>query len=97
MYYIFSTLPRDVENIVIHTQSLEVAFFFKEDMQSLNVWFVAAGVVVLRMKNLFLRCRNMTMVDVLGGVFYAVFSGCVFVKGAVVVYNDEIIGLYRMV
>ena len=66
-------------------------------MQSLNVWFVAAGVVVLRMKNLFLRCRNMTMVDVLGGVFYAVFSGCVFVKGAVVVYNDEIIGLYRMV
>jgi len=39
----------------------------------------------------------MTMVDVLGGVFYAVFSGCVFVKGAVVVYNGEIIGLYRMV
>ena len=23
MYYIFSTLPLDVENIVIHTQSLE--------------------------------------------------------------------------
>ena len=49
------------------------------------------------MKNLFLRDCNMTMVDVLGGVFYAVFSGCVFVKAAVVVYNDEIIGLYRMV
>ena len=27
MYYIFSTLPLDVENIVIHTQSLEVAVF----------------------------------------------------------------------
>ena len=27
MYYIFSTLPLDVKNIVIHTQSLEESVF----------------------------------------------------------------------
>ena len=79
MYYIFSTLPLDVKNIVIHTQSLEAAVFERLCVNSyalrLKVWFVAAGVVVLRMKNLFLRCRNMTMVDVLGGVFTRFLAG----------------------
>jgi len=27
MYYIFSTLPLDVENIVIHTENLKVAWW----------------------------------------------------------------------